>query len=159
MITEEESLKIRDNKGQFIKGKMFGKNNLFYGKKHSSKSKKKIGKKSKGRNIGIKSNLYKDGRCQNKNYLSWIKNKRNRLLNSGAVGSHTFGEWETLKTQYNHTCPACGLREPFENQRCKTLTEDHIIPLEKGGSDNIENIQPLCLRCNQKKHTKIIFYE
>ena len=80
-----------------------------------------------------------------------------RIKKLKAEGSHTFGEWELLKKQYGYICSCCGRKEPF-NQRIKYLTEDHIIPLSKGGSDYIENIQPLCMHCNSKKHTKIIKY-
>ena len=104
-----------------------------------------------GKKKGKESPNWKDGRSKNKKYRSWLKNKRNRMPK---IGSHTWGEWENLKTQYNWTCPCCKKREP----KIK-LTEDHIIPLSKGGSDNIENIQPLCRSCNCKKHTKIIKYE
>ena len=54
---------------------------------------------------------------------------------------------------YNWTCPCCKKQEPEIK-----LTEDHIIPLKKGGSDNIENIQPLCGNCNSKKHLTIKKY-
>lgn len=78
--------------------------------------------------------------------------RRARLLE--ADGSHTLGEWEHLKAQYNWTCPCCGRREPEIS-----LTEDHVIPLSRGGSNNIENIQPLCKECNCAKATKIIKYD
>lgn len=80
--------------------------------------------------------------------------KRARVRKRKAEGSHTLGEWELLKKQYGFTCPCCGKKEPKIE-----LTEDHIIPLSKGGSDYIENIQPLCLSCNSKKHTAIIKYK
>lgn len=64
-------------------------------------------------------------------------------------GSHSFGEWITLKAQYNYTCPMCGLREPSIK-----LTQDHIISLAKGGCDSIQNIQPLCGVCNSRKGSK-----
>ena len=73
---------------------------------------------------------------------------------AGAKGSHTLGEWEILKKQYGFTCPNCKKSEPDIK-----LTEDHIIPITKGGSNFIENIQPLCRACNSSKGIKVISFE
>mgnify|MGYP001275651756 CR=1 FL=1 len=78
-----------------------------------------------------------------------FRNMRYKVRKRDSEGIHTYGEWELLKRQYGYVCPCCGKSE----QEVK-LTEDHIIPLSKGGSDFIENIQPLCLSCNVRKHTK-----
>ena len=75
--------------------------------------------------------------------------KANRYAREkGAIGHHTLKQWQELKIKYNNKCAMCGLE--------KTLTKDHIIPLSKGGTNNIENIQPLCRNCNSKKNNKII---
>lgn len=105
----------------------------------------------KGYMSGDKHYRWKGG--QTKEERSWQSNRRNRVikrLKDGGYG-HTFGDWELLKKQYGYTCPCCKRSEPEIK-----LTEDHIIPLSMGGSDLIENIQPLCLSCNVRKFTKII---
>ena len=104
-------------------------------------------KKGRGKQQKGKLNPNWKGGYENKLML----NRKRRILKKGNGGSHTLGEWETLKAQYNWTCYFCEKCEPEI-----TLTEDHIIPLSRGGTDNIENIQPLCVSCNSKKGTKTI---
>ena len=94
---------------------------------------------------------------ENSNYIPMEFDERGkRIIRNG--GFHSKGEWETLKAQYNWTCPSCKETEPFLNQKYKHLTKDHIIAISMGGSDNIENIQPLCHRCNSRKQAKEIRY-
>ena len=35
------------------------------------------------------------------------------------------------------------------------LTKDHIIPRAAGGADSLNNYQPMCERCNEKKADKV----
>lgn len=63
-------------------------------------------------------------------------------------GYHTLQEWQLIVKKFNSRCAMCGEE--------KKLTRDHIIPLSKGGSNNIDNIQPLCQSCNSRKHNKIL---
>ena len=36
------------------------------------------------------------------------------------------------------------------------LTVDHIYPRSRGGSDALDNLQPMCYKCNQSKGAKVI---
>jgi 5-methylcytosine-specific restriction endonuclease McrA len=66
----------------------------------------------------------------------------------GAAGEFSEQEWLDVKKKYNYTCLMCNEKEPTIR-----LTVDHVIPLSKGGSNFISNIQPLCFCCNSKKRT------
>ena len=78
---------------------------------------------------------------------------RNRLRKANVQGSFTDKEWFALCAKYNYTCLSCLKREPEI-----ILTIDHIVPISKGGTGDIDNIQPLCLSCNCSKFDKIIDY-
>lgn len=79
--------------------------------------------------------------------------RNRRARERQALGTLTFQQWEALKVRYDFRCLCCQRREPEIK-----LTIDHVVPLCKGGTNSIENIQPLCLSCNTSKRTKIIDY-
>lgn len=80
-----------------------------------------------------------------------LYSNRRRVRKAMAGGSHTIEQWQKLKSQYGYFCQMCWEKEPQI-----TLTRDHIVPLSKGGTDDITNIQPLCKLCNQKKYAKLV---
>jgi hypothetical protein len=93
-------------------------------------------------------------------HLSWRRSNpdrslnqrtRRRALKSGAIGEHyTREQFRDLCSLAGNICLCCG--------RAKRLTADHVIPLSKGGSDSIDNIQPLCINCNSSKGIQIVDY-
>lgn len=78
----------------------------------------------------------------------WSK-RRARLKGNG--GAHTPAEWAGILDRYGHRCLACGRMDV-------KLTKDHVIPVTQGGTDNVENLQPLCLPCNASKGDRTIDY-
>lgn len=79
-----------------------------------------------------------------KNRARYLLHKyRRRQLERMAEGEYTDSQWRTLLSICNERCLACG--------STSQLTVDHIVPLSRGGSNEITNIQPLCFRCNSGK--------
>lgn len=48
-----------------------------------------------------------------------------------------------LYKQYDGKCAYCG-----QHRNHKHMTIDHIIPLSKGGTDDFDNLQCVCKKCN-----------
>lgn len=70
--------------------------------------------------------------------------RMDRLAAARRKATHTDEEWDAILATVNGRCPRC-------RQRAAPLHKDHIIPLELGGHDGIENLQPLCQHCNVSK--------
>ena len=79
--------------------------------------------------------------------------RRDRARRYGLTDSFTEQEWVSLKKSFGCHCLSCGRQEPEIR-----LTRDHVVPLVEGGSDTIDNIQPLCGPCNSHKGTKTADY-
>jgi 5-methylcytosine-specific restriction endonuclease McrA len=75
--------------------------------------------------------------------------RRAKKRNNG--GLYTVKEWVDLCNKYGNKCLRC-------NETGIKLTADHIVPISKGGNNNIENIQPLCASCNSIKNVQVIDY-
>lgn len=74
--------------------------------------------------------------------------RRARIASCG--GRFTASEWSAVKARYNDRCLRCWEEQP--------LHADHVVPITRGGSNSIENIQPLCSSCNRHKRQKTTDY-
>lgn len=78
----------------------------------------------------------------------WFTIRNNKKRSNG--GSLTTEEWVALVKAADGMCLSCG--------RSIKLTVDHIIPVIAGGKTELDNIQPLCDRCNKSKGINTIDY-
>ena len=67
----------------------------------------------------------------------------------GGGGTHTVAEEEIVLATQNYLCAGINCRNPKAK-----LTVDHKVPMSRGGSNNIDNIQFLCRPCNIAKGSK-----
>jgi 5-methylcytosine-specific restriction endonuclease McrA len=73
--------------------------------------------------------------------------RRKRGRKKNAPGNHTLEQWLDRVTFYGWRCAYCGTLLESE-----TLTQDHRIPLSRGGSEWASNLVPACRSCNSRKH-------
>lgn len=73
-----------------------------------------------------------------------------RLASARRLARHSPGVWQALLGVLRHSCVKCGSTDD--------IVKDHIIPIYQGGSDGIDNLQPLCRKCNASKGSESIDY-
>jgi 5-methylcytosine-specific restriction endonuclease McrA len=120
----------------------------------SNKDKKSLYYKNNIERIRTARKLYRKENLEyfkeyNKNYLN---NNRDKFRNASQMryarkknlpANYTAEQWEEAKRYFNNKCAYCGKEKP--------LTQDHFVPLSKGGEYTINNIVPACGKCNSSK--------
>ena len=162
-LSEVTRKRIKLNHARYWKGKKLPKELI---ERRSEVAKENgFGKWMKGRKLseetrlrmsvarsGSKNPSWKGGVSKKEGYKNFY-DRIGKARRRGAGGSHTFEDWERVKAEFQWTCPACKRCEPEIK-----LTIDHIIPITKGGTNHIHNIQPLCNNCNARKQVSIVRY-
>jgi hypothetical protein len=120
-------------------------------KDYHAKNKKQQNEKSKQYYAGHKaeSRAYKvEWRKANPHKVRASAARRRKFV-KGVPNSYTGEQFEKLLERYKHRCHWCG------KKIVGSPHADHLIPLAKGGSNEISNIVPSCARCNLQKQAKM----
>ena len=94
--------------------------------------------------------------CKDCNVNVFAHRRRARL--AAAEGTFTTAEWEALSSAYER-CPSCTRRWadiPLPPGRKSPVTRDHIVPISRGGRNDISNLRPLCYSCNSRKGDRVL---
>jgi len=83
-------------------------------------------------------------------YCSSLRRSRLRKI----IHKFTYKDWLLMRKKTKGICPLCG-----KNVGLEKISLDHIYPISKadeGRIYTIDDVQPLCIRCNTKKNDKVI---
>jgi 5-methylcytosine-specific restriction endonuclease McrA len=97
---------------------------------------------------------YQHGLCRNHYYRSDFKKadtqKRRSWKKNAPLNDLTTFDWKKSLIHFGDKCAYCGKKSN------KTLHQEHIIPLSKGGSNTITNVIPACESCNLSKNDSLL---
>lgn len=80
-----------------------------------------------------------------------ITSERHRAKKRKAEGNGvTRKQWDDILGKYNNRCLRCGSTEKIQM--------DHVVSISNGGRHDVDNVQPLCQKCNCSKGKKNIDY-
>jgi 5-methylcytosine-specific restriction endonuclease McrA len=79
------------------------------------------------------------------------KHAKRRAANKSIICTLTAEQWSEILAKHNFACAYC--HKPFTSEL--PATQDHVIPVTKGGHHTAENIVPACRPCNSRKRDRI----
>ena len=135
-----------------------GPHNPFYDRKHTPKTKDKISKSRKGKNMGNqngKGYRHTDEarkRISEASLSLWQNNREKMLANLPRGLTHPFKKLPEELRHRKHFSPR--QRRELKGSECfyckstEDLVLDHIIPIFDGGDNDDANCQTLCRACN-----------
>jgi 5-methylcytosine-specific restriction endonuclease McrA len=68
---------------------------------------------------------------------------------AATIEPFTDKDWLLVVQASGHRCVYCG-------RRMKRLTQDHVIPISRGGTHSLGNVVPACMTCNRKKGNRTL---
>lgn len=85
-----------------------------------------------------------------RNYMKGYREKQKRLLGNSKLCENglPMPEWTAVLDFFKHECAYCGAKDGLE--------QEHIIPVNDGGTYCIGNIVPSCRSCNASKGAKSV---
>jgi len=78
-----------------------------------------------------------------------VKTRKEHMADARLIATHTPNEWYAKVRASAKTCRYCDTNLSIFN-----TVKDHMIAVETGGSDGIDNVQPICWECNNEKRTQ-----
>lgn len=85
-------------------------------------------------------------RKRNRDLYNFIRQRRRAQKAASPVNNFAIAQWREIKAVYGFRCVYCERKI-----KSQALTQDHIIPLSKGGPHTASNIVPSCHLCNSLK--------
>ena len=91
-------------------------------------------------------------RTEKGNAANKRRHARRRSVLTSVVATLTASEWREIMEQCGYRCTYCGALF------CDSLpaTQDHVVPLSKGGNHTKDNVVPACKPCNSRKKDKLL---
>lgn len=151
MVNSFAKTRARDRNGKFVKPtepSKFNRNEyrkLYHAlhREHNIKKATEWNRSHKERRK-ITKNKWRANNKELTNFLCRMYQYRRK----GASGYATPKQVKELYDKYLGLCVYCNFN--------KASSLDHIIPLKKGGINNIENLAPACISCNSSKRDKLL---